>query len=162
MQPAEFFFFLAKTKRVHCREKSYKYTEAAQRAPGSKAEGIIPPTRNPWWTTRALRGWRLRRSSRKHPDRTKKILARFDTDWGNFPICKRSHLIVSWAPENQVRFLGESHSSRSVSALSVSVLALTKAAPNLGGPEHRELEILTLLTQGISATFPLRHIGNAT
>jgi hypothetical protein len=100
---------------------------------------------------------------RKHPDRTKKILARFDTDWGKFPtICKRSHLIVSWAPENQVRFLGESHSSRSVSALSVSALALTKAAPNLGGPEHGELEILTLLTQGISATFPLRHTGNAT
>jgi hypothetical protein len=45
---------------------------------------------------------------------------------------------------------------------STFTLALTKAGPNLGGPEHRELEILTLLTQGISANFPLRHTGNAT
>jgi hypothetical protein len=37
---------------------------------------------------------------RKHPERTKKILARFDIEWGNFPtICKHSDLIVSWAPE---------------------------------------------------------------
>jgi hypothetical protein len=50
--------------------------------------------------------------------------------------------------------------SRFIQPWSVSALALTKAGPNLGGQEHRELEILTLLTQGISANFPVRHTGN--